>query len=74
IKRIEIPESVRQKITGAEKTNTPQIYADAGIWYDAFAEVSGLIELHPNNPAFRQQRAALLEQVGLQQIAQYDMN
>lgn len=73
IKRIEIPEDVRQKIAGSEKTNAPQIYADAGIWYDSFAEVSGLIELHPSNPAFRQQRAALLEQVGLQEIAQYAM-
>ena len=68
IERIDIPENVRRKITNAEKANTPQIYADAGIWYDAFAEISKLIESQPNNRVFRQQRAALLEQVGLKEI------
>ena len=68
IERIDTPENVRQKITNSEKAKTPQIYADAGIWYDAFAEISKLIESHPNNREFRKQRAALLEQVGLKEI------
>ena len=72
IKRIAIPESVRPKIAGSEKELVPQIYAEAGIWYDAFAEISNLIETHPGNREFRRQRAALLEQVSLAEIAQLD--
>ena len=73
VKRIDIPESVRQKIARSEKAVVPQIYAEAGIWYDSFAEISSLIESHPNNREFRQQRAALLEQVGLKEIGQLDL-
>jgi hypothetical protein len=47
-------------------------YAEAGLWYDAIRAVSELIERYPREKIFRLQRAALLEQVGLKEIAQYD--
>jgi hypothetical protein len=70
IKRIDIPESVRHKIAGSGKEQIAQIYANAGIWYDSFAEISKLIESYPSNQEFRQQRSDLLEQVGLKEIDQ----
>ena len=44
------------------------IYAEAGLWYDALAAVSEMIERAPDNRELRRQRAALLAQVGLPPI------
>ena len=43
------------------------------MWYDALMAISNLIADEPNNPIFQKQRAALLEQVGLSQVAQYEL-
>jgi hypothetical protein len=43
------------------------------MWYDAFMAISNLIADTPDNPVFRRHRAALLEQVGLSAVAQYDL-
>ena len=51
----------------------PNIYAEAGLWYDALTAISDLIDTSPNAPALRQRRASLLEQVGLREIAEHDM-
>jgi hypothetical protein len=47
-------------------------YAEAGLWYDAIAVLSERIEAAPSDPLYRKQRAALLEQVGLTEVAAYD--
>jgi len=47
-------------------------YAQSGLWYDAIAALSSRIEDTPADPAAREQRAALLEQVGLSEVATYD--
>jgi hypothetical protein len=73
IERIALPEAVRAKLTRAGKTQTPYIYAEAGLWYDAMTAISDLIDAAPNDRVHRQQRASLLEQVGLAQIAEHDM-
>lgn len=44
--------------------------AEGGIWYDAFAAVSQLIEAEPTNPEFRALRTALLRQAELADISQ----
>ena len=54
-------------------TDLASFYADHGIWYDAIAAVSNLIEATPNDSALRRQRAALLEQAGLQEIAEAEL-
>jgi hypothetical protein len=72
IERIEISESLRAKLAQAEKGETPQIYAEAGIWYDALMTISDLIDATPNDTVLRKQRAALLEEVGLSEIAGYE--
>ena len=51
---------------------TPQAYAEAGIWYDALDGLSAQIDSQPKNTGLRQQRAALLDQVGLPGAAEYE--
>ena len=48
--------------------------AQAGNWYDAIAMLSTEIERYPSEPALRAQRAGLLQQVGLTEIANFDLN
>jgi hypothetical protein len=48
------------------------VYAESGVWYDAIAAVSARISAAPGDPRPRAQRAALLDQVGLSEIAAYD--
>ena len=52
-------------------TNAWRIYASAGIWYDAMAMLSTLIEKTPRDAALRQQRAVLLDEVSLPEVAAY---
>jgi hypothetical protein len=42
------------------------------MWYDAIAALSERIEAAPNDTDLRRQRAALLEQVGLREAAEFD--
>jgi hypothetical protein len=51
----------------------PFAAAQAGLWYDAITAVSRLIEFEPKNPLPRQERAALLRQIGLGLAADYDL-
>ncbi|NIM27578.1 MAG: DUF928 domain-containing protein [Gammaproteobacteria bacterium] len=51
---------------------TPQAYAEAGIWYDLLDGLSTEIGNRPKDTELRQQRAALLEQVGLAGAAEYE--
>jgi len=73
IERIELPEAVRVKLSQASPLNIPYIYAESGIWYDTIMAISELIEANPNDMNLRRQRAALLEQVGLSKVAQYEL-
>jgi len=70
IERIEMPEALKAKVAQAKKTDLPSIYAEAGIWYDTVAVMSDLIDAAPQDQALRQQRTALLRQVGLTGITE----
>jgi len=72
IERIELPEALRVKLSQADRTEMPRLYAESGIWYDALMAISELIEATPNDANLRNRRAALLEQVGLSEVAQYE--
>ena len=73
IARIELPTALGSKLTQAGKARAPHIYAEAGLWYDALTALAELIETAPYDPGLRKQRASLLEQVGLPEIAASDM-
>jgi hypothetical protein len=73
VERIALPEALHTKLARAGKTRAPLVYAEAGLWYDALSALSDLIDAAPNDPLPRQQRASLLEQVDLSEIAEYEM-
>lgn len=72
IERSDFSEKVRAQLAQGGPRQAPYILAEAGIWYDALSAISDMIDASPNDDALKQQRAALLEQVGLQEIANYD--
>lgn len=61
-----------EKLKSADKNSLPDIYAEEGLWYDAIDEVSKMIDDSPGNSEFHKWRGALLEQVGLAEVATYD--
>lgn len=71
IQRIEADEALSSRIATADKGTLANIYAEAGVWYDTIDAISQLINESPNNAALLEQRAALLEQVGLQAAADH---
>lgn len=71
IERIALPEGLRLKLAQADKAQLPFLYAEAGLWYDAFGAISELIEAAPNDPELRKQRAALVAQAGLPELPEY---
>ena len=48
------------------------LYVQAGLWYDAIQVISDLITASPRDRVLHLQRAALLEKVGLLDVAEYD--
>ena len=72
IERIELPEALHTRLAQAREGEALALYAEAGLWYDALTALSDLSKATPQEAQFRQQRAALLEQVGLPEAAAYD--
>lgn len=72
IERVESMGGLAPNIEQASPSQAPFIYAEAGLWYDAIEAISNLIQASPNNSSLRKQRASLLEQGGLAEIAKYD--
>ena len=70
IERIEMPEGLKAKLAQAPKSDLPSIYAEAGLWYDTVATISEQIEAAPQDQVIRDQRTALLSQVGLTGITE----
>jgi len=73
IERVEPTAKLQKDLAEMGRARSPYVYAEEGLWYDALAAVSDLIDTAPADVIFRKQRASLLEQVGLAQIAKYDM-
>ena len=65
IERINPSSEVAVRLGQARREDLPAIYAEAGLWYDALATMSDLIESAPDDTELRRQRAALLSQVGV---------
>jgi hypothetical protein len=71
IERIVPDEALQNRIASADARSLAGIYAEQGIWYDTIDVLSHLIEQSPDDGALREQRAELLEQVGLKTVADY---
>ncbi len=72
IQRIQPPATLAVRLDNASKPQLPFLYAEAGFWYDAIATLSEQIDANPADRRLREQRAALLEQVGLTVAAAHD--
>jgi hypothetical protein len=72
IEFIDMPHGLSTELQSASEGEAPSIYAEAGIWYDALAALSALIEKKPEYSDFRKERASLLDQVGLARAAEYE--
>jgi hypothetical protein len=46
--------------------------ASHGFWYDAMACLCELIDSNPSDPGLHRQRASLLDQIGLPEVAEWD--
>jgi hypothetical protein len=68
IERVETQAELREKVGRSEKDRLPFLYAESGLWYDALAAISELIETAPQDSALQKQRDALLSQAGLPQF------
>jgi len=72
IERVIFQDDLKRKLKLADAAEISSIYAETGIWYDALANLSRAIVADPGNKGLVQQRAFLLEQVGLSAAAQYE--
>ena len=72
ISRREPDDALRARLAGAENTSKESVYAQSGLWYDAIGALSSRIASAPSDRKLREERAALLEQVGLSEVAAYD--
>ncbi|MCP5159715.1 MAG: DUF928 domain-containing protein [Gammaproteobacteria bacterium] len=72
IKYVQPPAPLAARLSNASVEELPFLYAQAGFWYDAIAVLSEQIAAQPMERRLREQRAALLEQVGLKAVAAYD--
>lgn len=72
IKRVEPSSPLQAALAAADRGERAAVYASHGLWYDALAAISELIERSPDDSRLRAHRAALLEQVGLSEVATHD--
>jgi hypothetical protein len=72
IKRVAESGALQSQLKRAGRAQLPAVYAEAGIWYDAIEQLSKQIDANRSNRKLREERAALLEQVGLREAAAYD--
>jgi hypothetical protein len=72
VRYMEISDELKEKLLQFDKVTALNIYASAGIWYDAFSELSELIKISTNDIDLIDKRNALLEQIGLLEITKYE--
>lgn len=72
IQRNDATPALKEKLAKADKKAAAFAYAEEGYWYDAIASISDLIAANPKDAALRLQRAALLEQAGLDGPARFE--
>jgi len=71
IQRITPDDTLKGEIAGADERALAGVYAKEGVWYDAIDTLTRMIKKSPGDTTLQQQRTALLEQVGLQDAADY---
>jgi hypothetical protein len=73
IERVSYVQAVVEERTGCkDPRDVFCLYVESGLWYDAVQVISDLILANPRDRVLRLQRAALLDKVGLSDVAEYD--
>jgi hypothetical protein len=67
-----LPENIAEAVKQATTHDATRLLAKAGFWYDAMGMISYGIQANPTDRALHDVRAALLEQVDLNTVAQVD--
>lgn len=73
IERMHLPQTLHGQLERTDAAMRHHLYAETGFWYDALTAISNLIDVAPGDIQLRQQRAALLTQVGLDDVAAEDL-
>ena len=74
IERVMLQETIQAQLAQSSKAGSTNILAESGIWYDAIMSISEQIDAAPGNVGLRRQRAALFQQVGLAEVAEYELS
>ena len=72
IERVDLSQTVQEKLDQTGPLERPLIYAESGLWYDAVEAITRLIDKDSDDQQLLEQRASLLDQVGLVEAAAYD--
>ncbi len=72
IERMDPSAEVSDDLAKASFEQVPEVYTEAGLWYDAVMAISDLIDTTSNNVDLRKQRASLLKQVQLREVAAHE--
>jgi len=72
ITRTPVPAGLTKELEARGAGDAVSVFAESGLWYDAITALSVGIETQPEKKSLRRERAALLDQVGLAPVAQYD--
>jgi len=65
IERVPPPEGMEERLGAAGPDGAAAVYGAAGLWYDTLDAAYERVRANPDTPSYRQQLAALLEEVGL---------
>jgi hypothetical protein len=61
-----------RRIADAAPASAAHLFAESGLWYDAFDQLSRWLDAEPDAARLHEHRAALLEQVGLGDAAAFE--
>lgn len=74
IELIDPTAALAAKLSAADAGRSFGAYAEEGVWYDALQSISRSLDAAPGNAEIRQERATLLRQVGLVEVAEFEKN
>lgn len=57
---------------GSDQLARAKVHAEEGLWYDALEDIGQALEADKGNALARKNRAALVEQVGLTEVGQFE--
>jgi hypothetical protein len=63
---------LESRLSAAPPARAAHLYAESGLWYDAFDRLSVWLAAEPGAALLHDHRAALLEQVGLAYAAAFE--